>query len=288
MTKLNVTELNKTLHSVQARWQAEEQEERKLGYVPGPEEHSLQTREMLAHSNHLQFMAMAAAGGPPYSPAIDWRAFPATPPLPAGDYVTPVEDQKSCGSCVAFGTVAGIESAVRIHAKNPHLAVDLSEADLFYCHGGINPGPTCETGWNPDAALNVCQKVGIVDAACFPYTPGDQPCKKCADWQKRLTKITAWSKITTTAGMKQWLASHGPLITCMSVYADFQSYRSGVYHHVTGPLEGGHCICCVGYNDASRYWICKNSWNTSWGEQGFFRIAYGQCGIDATMWAVQL
>src|SRR6516164_8153199 len=54
-----------------------------------------------------------------------------------------------------------------------------------------------------------------------------------------------------------------PLTTCFSVYADFYSYHSGIYHHVSGALEGGHCVCCIGYDDARRYWICKNSWNTT-------------------------
>ena len=167
MPRLNATELNITLRSTQARWQAEEQVERRLGYTPGPEEGSLQARETLAHSNHQQFMAMAGIAGPPTPTGIDWRAFSGSPPppgLPAGDYVTPVENQKTCGSCVAFGTVATIESAVRIRAKNPKLAVDLSEADLFYCHGGINPGPTCETGWNPSAVTphTPCKYTAIV------------------------------------------------------------------------------------------------------------------------------
>ena len=79
-----------------------------------------------------------------------------------------------------------------------------------------------------------------------------------------------------------------PLITCFTVYADFYSYHSGIYHHVSGALEGGHCVCCIGYDDAKRYWICKNSWNTTWGDHGFFNIAYGQVGIDAAMWALEI
>jgi C1A family cysteine protease len=205
--------------------------------------------------------------------------------------VTPVRDQKSCGSCVAFGTLAAFESAIRIHDKNPAKAVDLSEADLFYCHAEAEHGRHCggpTGGWWPDAALACCQNPGVVDEPCFPYTPGDQPCKKCTDWKKRLTKIAKWQKITSTTAMKQWLATRGPLITCFSVYADFYSYHSGIYHHVSGALEGGHCVCCVGYDDARRYWICKNSWNTTWGDHGFFNIAYGQVGIDAAMWALEI
>jgi C1A family cysteine protease len=77
-------------------------------------------------------------------------------------------------------------------------------------------------------------------------------------------------------------------VTCFSVYADFFNYHTGIYHHVSGSLQGGHCVCCVGYDDVKRCWICKNSWNTSWGDSGFFNIAYGQVGIDAAMWALEL
>jgi hypothetical protein len=65
----------------------------------------------------------------------------------------------------------------------------------------------------------------------------------------------------------------------MAVYNDFFSYRGGVYRHTTGALAGYHAICVVGYNEKDQCWICKNSWGTGWGEKGWFRIAYGQCGI---------
>ena len=40
-------------------------------------------------------------------------------------------------------------------------------------------------------------------------------------------------------------------------------------------------MAIVGYDDNTGCWICKNSWGTGWGEQGFFRIAYGQCNIES-------
>jgi hypothetical protein len=41
-----------------------------------------------------------------------------------------------------------------------------------------------------------------------------------------------------------------------------------------------------GYDDGQRCWICKNSWSTGWGESGFFRIGYVQCGIEGLVHAV--
>ncbi|MDP9123347.1 MAG: peptidase C1, partial [Pseudomonadota bacterium] len=84
-----------------------------------------------------------------------------------------------------------------------------------------------------------------------------------------------------------WLSTRGPLVTLMSVYEDFNYYSTGVYHYVSGSLEGGHAICVVGYDDPQQCWICKNSWNSTWGESGFFQIGYSECGIDATMYAVE-
>ena len=62
----------------------------------------------------------------------------------------------------------------------------------------------------------------------------------------------------------------------MDVYTDFYSYIGGIYKYVTGKLEGGHAILIVGYDDASQYFIVKNSWGDGWGESGYFRIAYSE------------
>jgi len=74
--------------------------------------------------------------------------------------------------------------------------------------------------------------------------------------------------------------------TSFNVYSDFMNYKSGIYKHTSGTLEGGHAVKILGWGveGGVNYWICANSWGTSWGEKGFFRIAYGQCGIDSAVY----
>jgi len=275
---LNVNAITARIHALGLNWLAKENEltvlaesvrRIRLGATP-PAGKSLAEREKAATT---QAHAEAAAA---YPAAYDARAH---------GWVTPIEDQGGCGSCVAFGTTAAVESAVRTANNNPNLAVDLSEAQVFYCYGKA-AGATCETGWWPDGALNGF-KSGVVDAGCFPYTAGDQSCKLCSNWQDRLTWITNWTLLTNTTAMKTQISSKGPVSGCFTVYNDFFSYSSGVYSpDVSSGVAGGHCICVVGYSDPGRYWICKNSWGPNWGEGGFFCIAYNVCGIDSEMWAI--
>lgn len=201
-------------------------------------------------------------------------------------YITPVKDQGGCGSCVAFGSTAAVEGTLRYQTRDPNLAVDLSEAQLFYCIAVAQQGRTCATGWFRSAGLDAYRDIGIADDACFPYTAGNTACRPCANSQSRLTKITGWHYLNTAADMKAWLSTRGPLVTGFTVYDDFMHYTGGVYSPTSTTSLGGHCVCAVGYDDTNRCWICKNSWGPGWGESGFFRIAYGQCGIDYNMLAI--
>ncbi|CAJ0929635.1 unnamed protein product, partial [Mesorhabditis belari] len=69
-----------------------------------------------------------------------------------------------------------------------------------------------------------------------------------------------------------------------TVYEDFYNYKSGVYHHVTGQELGGHAVKILGWGNLNgqNYWLVANSWDTDWGESGFFRIRSGndECGIE--------
>jgi cathepsin B len=74
--------------------------------------------------------------------------------------------------------------------------------------------------------------------------------------------------------------------TMFAVYSDFMNYKSGIYQHKTGSNEGNHDVKILGWGTESglNYWICANSWGTSWGESGYFRIAFGECNIDSTVY----
>lgn len=80
------------------------------------------------------------------------------------------------------------------------------------------------------------------------------------------------------------LMQKGPLSTAFSVYADFPTYKSGVYKHHSGSMLGGHAVEFIGWgvDGSQKYWLVKNSWNEDWGDGGLFKIARGtnECGIE--------
>ena len=208
--------------------------------------------------------------------AKDWRN------VGGKNYVTPVKNQGSCGSCVAFGTCASIESNMRIKSQDPNLNVDLSEAFCLFCGGG-----SC-SGWGLTSGLAYAKSTGVTDEACFPYQAKNMPCSnRCSDWQSRLVKILSYTSHSSMQARKNAIATIGPVVAGMAVYSDFSSYKSGIYQKTSGStFRGYHCICVVGYDDSQQCWIIKNSWGTGWGEQGYCRIKYGQADLKIdSSWA---
>ena len=227
---MEVAALQAHLQQTGAKWRAgttalsalsPAQRQVRLGAAPPPGKPTMQEREQAAKAKHAAASAPSAGAAPApatgTAPAptagVAVAAYPASVDLRnvnGSNYITPIEDQGQCGSCVAFGTTAAVEGSFRWQSRDPNLAVDLSEAQLFYCVAAPE-GANCETGWWPDYALNGYQNNGIADAACFPYTAGDQACNLCANSQSRLTKITGWHTLSATADMKTWLSTQGPL-----------------------------------------------------------------------------
>lgn len=212
--------------------------------------------------------AQALGAAPPPPTAIDWRSFN------GANWVSDVRNQSTCGSCVAFATCAVLESRLKLSEGDPTLSTDLSEAHLFFC----GAGPACDTGWHFDPALQFCRDTGVGQESDFPYSPANQSCDPISP----IVGVSSWRLEASTLARKQAVAQNGPVIAGMRVFEDFYYYRGGVYRHVAGAARGQHAIAVIGYDDQEQAWIAKNSWGTNWGERGFFRIGYGECGIDSS------
>lgn len=67
----------------------------------------------------------------------------------------------------------------------------------------------------------------------------------------------------------------------------FMHYSGGVYDGPCG-TSANHAATIVGYGtsqDGTKYWLAKNSWGETWGENGYIRIRrdvdwpQGMCGV---------
>lgn len=63
------------------------------------------------------------------------------------------------------------------------------------------------------------------------------------------------------------------------------SFFLGVYQHVVGNFLYKHAIRILGWGveNGTPYWLAANSWNTDWGDHGYFKILRGsnECGIES-------
>ncbi|KAM9658330.1 dipeptidyl peptidase 1 isoform 1-T1 [Trichechus inunguis] len=209
------------------------------------------------------------------------------------NFVSPVRNQASCGSCYSFASMGMLEARLRILTNNSQTPI-LSPQEVVSCS---QYAQGCEGGFPYLIAGKYAQDFGLVEEDCFPYTATDSPCKVGKDCFRYYTSdyhyVGGFYGGCNEALMKLELVSHGPMAVSFEVYNDFLHYHKGIYYH-TGlrdpfnPFElTNHAVLLVGYGTDSAsgldYWIVKNSWGTTWGEDGYFRIRRGtdECGIES-------
>merc|ERR1712039_143619 len=98
-------------------------------------------------------------------------------------------------------------------------------------------------------------------------------------------KYTFTGNTVTASGVtniQSAIMAGGPMEVAFTVYSDFENYAGGIYQHVSGESVGGHAVKVVGWGveGGVKYWKIANSWNPYWGEKGYFRIKFGEGGID--------
>jgi|GEM_PF-5528932 len=194
-------------------------------------------------------------------------------------YDSPVRNQKSCGSCWAFTTIALMENLA--NQANLPVDKDFAEQVLVSClYQDRSSGRGCTGGWYYDG-FNYIQKNGLPAESCYPYKAWDMSCgSKCSNpnFMIKIKQSTPseclWGENYFTADDLRGALQEGPLAVAMYVPDDFFGYSGGIYKYKGGNKSWGHAVLVVAYNDAERYFKVKNSWGTGWGEGGYFRISY--------------
>jgi hypothetical protein len=226
-------------------------------------------------------------------PSLDWRNYD------GGDWMTPVKNQGSCGSCWAFSTVGVVETIYNIGTGNPDLDLNLSEE---YLVADCLSGNSCCGGWMA-TALTFVRDNGIPDEACLPYVDlssctcgggscdsnceyigsgicSDAKCSdRCSDWQDRLLTIDTLGSVSPSQ-IKQTIVDTGPLSVAMGIGSGYGGWFDGDIYRCTDDSGINHGVIIAGYDDAGGYWIVKNSWGSGWNGNGYFKVGYGECAIE--------
>lgn len=207
---------------------------------------------------------------------VDWRTKNA---------VTPIKDQGSCGSCWSFSSVAAIEGQYAIKTGNLQSFANQQCVDCDFMSGACNGG-------KQESCMNSLKYRGLAYEADYPYKGIVGPCQNIQGHARvdRVMKVQAKSYKALFAAIQR-----GPVsLTLDAANAPFRNYKSGV---VTDPYCGttlNHAVTGVGYgSDGTHvYYIVKNSWGSSWGDNGYIKIAAGPensggvCGVqNVSLWA---
>lgn len=202
--------------------------------------------------------------------SVDWRAKGA---------VTPVKNQGQCGSCWSFSTTGSTEGAWQIAG---HSLVSLSEQQLMDC--STKEGDhSCQGGLMDFGFQYIIDNKGIDTEADYPYLMKNEACNTAKEANIAAT-ITAFTDVPKQDPQQfQAALAKGPV--SIAIEADqtgFQHYQGGVLDAPCGK-KLDHGVLAVGYT--SDYWIVKNSWGETWGEQGYVRMGRnlappdGECGL---------
>jgi cathepsin B len=201
------------------------------------------------------------------------------------------EDTNSCCSGVACSFSMGCNGGQPAGAWKWFTKTGVSSGGDW---ADVGTGATCKPYSMQSCAHHVDPPEGMVSCTTLEEYDTPKCTSTCSDskysGEYKSDKHMASSSYSVkgVSNMQSELMEHGTLSVAMTVYEDFESYTSGVYQHVTGKSLGGHAIKMIGWGTDENgvdYWICQNSWNKSWGEDGTFRILRGkdECGIESSV-----
>lgn len=129
---------------------------------------------------------------------------------------------------------------------------------------------------------------GVKSCHCLPYESGKDQAPSCHTEKDKYHECGIKTKFLSAKHFSGERAIMTEIMEHGTVTAVFTIYNDGVYQHKFGEMIGGHTVKFVGWgidDDGTKFWRVANSWDTIWGEDGYFRIIRGKnkCGIEGGM-----
>jgi len=194
--------------------------------------------------------------------------------------LTPIKNQGQCGSCWAFSATEQLESQFK--QKYGTLKV-LAPQQVVSCDTTSNG---CGGG-NPILAWGYVSGYGGQELSTdYPYTSGVTGQTGTCKASKPVAEDvgSTYTLIASTPSQESNMLNQieiSPMSICVDAEL-WQTYTGGVITASSGcGTSIDHAVQATGYNAEGNYWIVRNSWGETWGENGFVWVEYGSnvCGI---------
>lgn len=205
-----------------------------------------------------------------------------------------IEDQGRLGSCTANALVGALEFLER---KNGMPFQDLSRLFVYYNERLLEHSVHVDSGAMLRDGIKTLAKQGVCTEKKWPYIISRFDRRPPADCYREAEEyqITAYERILTLDEMLACLAEGYPFVFGFSVYESFESSEVARTGTVGMPqpeerLLGGHAVMAVGYDDAEKRFIVRNSWGTAWGMKGYFTMPFAYLadrGLSDDFWTIR-
>jgi len=191
----------------------------------------------------------------------------------------PVYDQGQLGSCTGNGVAAAVEFDQRKQRKNVFTP---SRLFIYYNERAIEGTIPQDSGAQVRDGIKSVATVGAPPEKIWPYDISkfaDRPPAAAYAAAKR-DLVASYARVSQSLSQMQGCLADGyPFVFGFTVYDSFESAKVAKTGIVPMPssgekVAGGHCVVAVGYEDAKRVFIIRNSWGKGWGMKGYCTMPY--------------